>query len=88
MAKAQRIEGAFEENLWILVKENANLDRFKDLLELRTNPNLFCKDPVEKGSELTVFDFCRQHNQKDIYKFLRGKLSPDKKSKVADWSEA
>jgi hypothetical protein len=87
MAKSHRIKGTFEENLWILVKENANLARFRKLLELRTNPDLLCRDPIERDSTLTVFDFCRQHDQKDIYQYLRRKLSPSQKEKVADWTD-
>jgi len=86
VSKSQRIEGTFEENLWIRVKENANKDRFRELLELRQEPDLFCSDPVEKNSKLTVFDFCREHDQKDIYEFLRGKLNPKSKAKVPAWS--
>ena len=87
MGKARRIKGTFEENLWILVKENAHLGRFRNLLELRTNPDLLCRDPVEKSSNLTVFDFCRQHDQEDIYKYLRRKLRPSQKEQVADWAD-
>jgi len=80
--------GTFEKNLWILVKENANLDRFRQLLELRLQPDLFCRDPIERRSKLTVFDFCRQHHQQDIYNFLRRKLRPDQKTNVAAWPDA
>ena len=83
----KRIKGTFEKNLWILVKENANLNRFRALLQIRTNPDFFCKDPIEKDSELTVFDFCRSHNQEDIYTFLRRKLSPEQRARVAEWSD-
>jgi len=38
MGTTRRIKGTFEENLWILVKENAHLGRFRNLLGLRTNP--------------------------------------------------
>ena len=87
MGKARRIKGTFEENLWILAKENAHLGRFRNLLGLRTNPDLLCRDPVEKNSNLTVFDFCRQHDQEDIYKYLRRKLSLSQKDQVADWAD-
>ena len=87
MKKARRIKGTFEDNLWILVKENACLDRFRNLLGLRTNSDLLCRDPVEKSSNLTVFDFCLQHDQEDIYKYLRKKLSPSQKCQVADWAD-
>jgi hypothetical protein len=88
MAKTHRIEGTFEENLWTLVKENANLDRFRELFELRTKPDLFCKDPIEKSSKESVFDYCLQHNQADIYSFLRRKLSGDDKKKVVEFPKA
>jgi len=88
MAKSHRIEGTFEENLWTLVKENANLDRFRELFELRKNPDLFCKDPIETLSKETVFDFCLQHNQEDIYSFLRKKLSSADKKKVVEFPQS
>jgi hypothetical protein len=86
VAKQKRIEGSFESNLWQLVLENAGIDRFRALFEIKhQNDSLLCIDP-SGGLKGTVFDFCRkQPDYEQAFKYLYNRLPIDQRSKIKPW---
>jgi hypothetical protein len=83
MSKQKRIEGTFESNLWTLVLENAGLDRFRELFEIKhKSDDLLAPDP-SSGTTGTVFDFCRMRaDYKEVFDFLYKRLTPEQKQLV------